>query len=58
MSSVISPSLTTINQPGFEMGKAAFKQLYKELKQRKKSKPVVYEKIILDTALVKRDSTK
>lgn len=58
MSSVISPSLTTINQPGFEMGKAAFKQLYKELKQRKKSKTVVYEKIILDTALVKRDSTK
>lgn len=58
MSSVISPSLTTINQPGFEMGKAAFKQLHKELKQRKKSKTVVYEKIILDTALVKRDSTK
>lgn len=36
MSSVISPSLTTINQPGFEMGKTAFKQFFKELKWLKK----------------------
>ena len=57
MASVISPSLTTINQPGFKMGKAAFKQLYKELNQRKKNSPIVYEKIILETELVKRDST-
>ncbi len=32
MASVISPPLTTINQPGFEMGKKAFKLLYKEIK--------------------------
>lgn len=57
MASVISPSLTTINQPGFKMGKAAFKQLYKELNQRKKNSPIVYEKIILETELIKRDST-
>jgi LacI family transcriptional regulator len=57
MASVISPSLTTINQPGFKMGKAAFKQLYKELNQRKKNSPIVYEKIIIETELIKRDST-
>jgi LacI family transcriptional regulator len=58
MSSVISPSLTTINQPGFKIGKAAFKQLYKELKQRKNNQPVVYKKITLNTELIKRASTK
>ena len=58
MSSVISPTLTTINQPGYDMGKAAFKQLYKEMKAIKKNKPVVYKEIILETALVKRESTK
>ncbi|MBU3820913.1 LacI family transcriptional regulator [Flavobacteriaceae bacterium XHP0103] len=58
MSSVISPTLTTIDQPGYEMGKAAFKQLFKEIKQRKKSKPVVFKEIVLDTKLVKRESTK
>jgi LacI family transcriptional regulator len=57
MFSVISPSLTTINQPGFKIGKAAFKQLYKELKQRK-NMPVVYKKITIETELDKRDFTK
>ncbi|WP_282133944.1 LacI family DNA-binding transcriptional regulator [Seonamhaeicola maritimus] len=58
MSSVISPSLTTINQPGFEMGKAAFKQLFKEIKARKKNKSFVPKTIVLDTDLVTRASTK
>lgn len=58
MASVISPSLTTIDQPGYQMGKAAFKQLFKEIKAAKKNKTVEPEVITLDTALVKRDSTK
>lgn len=58
MSSVISTTLTTIDQPGYEMGRAAFKQLYKEMKQLKKNKPVVYKEIVLETTLVKRESTK
>ncbi|WP_194765841.1 LacI family DNA-binding transcriptional regulator [Tamlana sp. I1] len=58
MSSVISPTLTTIDQPGFEMGKAAFKQLYKEMKAVKKNKPIDYKEIVLETALVKRESTR
>ncbi|WP_434036454.1 LacI family DNA-binding transcriptional regulator [Formosa sp. 4Alg 33] len=58
MSSVISPTLTTIDQPGFEMGKAAFKQLYKEMKAVKKNKPIVSKEIVLETALVKRESTR
>jgi len=58
MSSVISPNLTTINQPGILMGKTAFKLLFKEIKAHKKNKPFTPETITLDTDLVKRDSTK
>ena len=58
MSSVISPSLTTIDQPGYEMGKTAFKQLYKEIQQKKKNKAITHKEIVLETALVKRASTK
>jgi len=58
MSSVISPTLTTINQPGFKIGKSAFKQLYKELKLKKNNLPIAHKKIVLESTLVKRGSTK
>lgn len=58
MSSVISPSLTTINQPGFEMGKKAFKILFKEIKDRKNKKSISYKEVVLNTDLVLRESTK
>lgn len=58
MSSVISPSLTTINQPGFEMGKIAFKQLFKEIKKLKKEKKITPKTITLNTELIQRDSSK
>ena len=58
MSSAITPSLTTIDQPGFEMGKMAFKQLYKELKAKKKKKDSIPKIIELETSLVKRNSTR
>ncbi len=57
MSSVISPTLTTIDQPGFLMGETAFQQLFKEIeavKYNKKRKPEIIE---LETVLVKRRST-
>lgn len=58
MSSVISPTLTTIDQPGFKMGKTAFKQLYKEIKALKNKKPKSPKIITLETALIERESTK
>ncbi|WP_147678309.1 LacI family DNA-binding transcriptional regulator [Algibacter pacificus] len=58
MSSVISPTLTTIDQPGYKMGKTAFKQLYKEMKAIKNKKPLPSKIITLETALIKRESTK
>ncbi|MBC2843493.1 LacI family DNA-binding transcriptional regulator [Winogradskyella flava] len=58
MSSVISPTLTTIDQPGYLMGKTAFKLLYKEIKKRKNNQAVVYEEVELPTELIIRESTK
>jgi LacI family transcriptional regulator len=58
MSSVISPSLTTINQPGYLMGKTAFKQLYKEIRKLKNNIAVTPKIIELETELVVRDSTR
>lgn len=58
MSSVISPSLTTIDQPGFEIGKKAFKLLFKEIKNKKNNTKITYKEVILDTNLIIRNSTK
>jgi len=58
MSSVISPTLTTIDQPGYQMGKTAFKQLYKEIKAKKNKKTKTPKIITLETELIKRGSTR
>ena len=58
MSSVISPTLTTIDQPGYEMGKEAFKLLYKEIKRRKVNLPIKFKTVELETKLIKRASTR
>jgi len=57
MSSVISPTLSTIDQPGYKMGKTAFKQLYKEIKKVKKEEAIIPKIIELETELIKREST-
>ncbi len=57
MSSVISPSLTTIDQPGFQMGETAFDQLFIEIETLKKGKEPVFKTIELETELIEREST-
>ncbi|WP_179346587.1 LacI family DNA-binding transcriptional regulator [Winogradskyella ursingii] len=57
MSSVINPSLTTIDQPGYKMGKTAFKLLYKEIKTRKNNQTLTYKTVELKTDLIVREST-
>ncbi len=58
MSSAITPSLTTIDQPGYKMGKKAFKLLYKELKAKKRKQEILPQTVELETTLIKRNSTK
>ena len=57
MSSVISPSLSTIDQPGFEMGKKALKLLIKEIESSKKGLTFEFKTIVLPTNVIKRKST-
>ena len=40
------------------MGKEAFKVLYKEIKAKKKNEEFRYKKVVLDTDLIVRNSTK
>lgn len=57
MSSVITPSLTTINQPGFEMGKKTFKLLHKQIMSKKKNNLYSPKELTLETELIIRNST-
>jgi len=57
MSTVISPTLTTIDQPGYLMGETAFKQLYKEIMAIKNKEEHPPQTIELETKLLVREST-
>lgn len=56
ISSVIEPSLTTIDQPGFEMGKIATNLLLTQIKD--KQRLTGPETIVLKPILIKRNSSK
>lgn len=58
LSQAITPALSTIDQPGYEMGKKAFKLLRKEMKAKKAGLPLEPQTKILQTAVVKRESTR
>lgn len=56
ISSVIEPSLTTVNQPGFDMGRMAMNLLLTQMNN--KHMPAVPETIILKPVLIIRNSSK
>ncbi|MBP6558530.1 MAG: LacI family DNA-binding transcriptional regulator [Flavobacterium sp.] len=58
MSEVITPSLSTVHQPGYEMGIASFKVLLEEIKAKKLGEKFPPKTIVLDTYVVERNSTK
>ncbi|WP_117881998.1 LacI family DNA-binding transcriptional regulator [Aureibaculum luteum] len=55
ISTVINPTLTTINQPGFEMGKAATDLLIKNIKDE--NSLLQEETIIMESNLIERQSS-
>lgn len=57
MSSVVSPSLSTVDQPGYEMGKKSMEILLKEIAQNSNKEEIIPERIILPTELIIRQST-
>lgn len=57
MSSVLTPSLSTIQQPGFEMGRKSCEILLEEIKNLKNDIPYNFQQVVLPTSLVIRNST-
>ncbi len=57
MSSVITPALSTINQPGFEIGKKSAAILFDEINLKKNNLPVIFQSVELETTLVERETT-
>ncbi|TRX04204.1 LacI family DNA-binding transcriptional regulator [Flavobacterium gawalongense] len=57
MSSVISPKLSTIDQPGFEIGRKSASILFDEINLKKNNLPVVFQSIELETSIIEREST-
>lgn len=55
---VVSPSLTTIDQHGFDMGKKAVETLIKEIKAIKRKEPIKFEAIDIPTEMIIRNSTR
>ena len=57
MSSVILPKLSTVDQPGFEIGRRSASILFDEINLKKKNLPVVFQSIELETSIIEREST-
>ncbi|MFV8341775.1 LacI family DNA-binding transcriptional regulator [Flavobacterium sp. XS2P39] len=57
MSSVISPKLSTIDQPGFEIGRKSAAVLFDEINLKKNNSPIVFQSIELETSIIEREST-
>ncbi len=55
-SQVVTPTISTIRQPGFLIGKKAAELIIKQINSNKKS--VVYETIVMPTELIIRESSK
>lgn len=58
MSTVISPKLTTIDQPGYDIGFQAASILIDEISQIKEHLPVVHKTVELPTEIIERESTR
>lgn len=57
MSTVVSPTLTTIDQSGFVIGQRAASVLIDEIVEIKANRPVIYQNIEIPTAIIEREST-
>lgn len=57
ISSAMTPTLSTVDQPGIKMGKKVFKQLYKELQAKKNGQIIQPETVTMSTEVIARKSS-
>ena len=57
MSQVITPKLSTVDQPSYEMGVQSFNLLLEEINQKKISLDFIPKTIELETSIIEREST-
>lgn len=57
MSTVITPKLTTIDQPGYDIGQRAASILIDEIVQTKEHLPIKHQIVELPTTIIEREST-
>jgi len=57
MSQVITPKLSTVDQPSYEMGVESFNLLLEEMNCRKEMTSFIPKTIELTTSIIEREST-
>jgi LacI family transcriptional regulator len=58
LSQITTPHLSTVDQPGFEIGKTSFNLLYQEIQNKKKNITVPFKTVVIPTTVISRESTK
>jgi LacI family transcriptional regulator len=58
LTTITSPTLSTVDQPGFQMGEEAFNLLLEEINDLKKGNKPKYKTIEIPTKVIIRESTK
>jgi len=58
LSQITTPHLSTVDQPGFEIGKTSFNLLYQEIQNKKKKITVPSQTVVIPTTVISRESTK
>lgn len=58
LTQVTTPHLSTVDQPGFDIGKVAFDLLYQEIQNNKNDTKEPFKTIVMPTKVISRESTK
>ena len=58
LSQITTPNLSTVDQPGYEIGKTAFNVLYQEIQNNKNNIKQAARTVVIPTTIISRASTK
>ena len=58
LSQITTPHLSTVDQPGYEIGKVSFEMLYQEIQNKKNHIKEDSKTIVIPTTVISRESTK